>query len=199
LARADAGQDSRSIVAISLTNADIVKMAKAGLSADIILAKIKGSPCRFDTSPDALTKLKEEGVPQTVILAMIESPNADHSTPQATEVLPSTEPRAKEATQAAVASHTDTPTVFVRGANAMANRIRKKERQLGCYVQVDDPAQADFFLDINIEGAAAGAMGTVWTTQTASVVLSDKSGKVVWSGSSAFHNQLKKMVKETCK
>jgi hypothetical protein len=189
----------RSITANSLTNSDIVKMAKAGLSADIIRAKVKGSPCRFDTSPDALTRLKEEGVPQAVILAMIESPNGSPSAPQATEVLPSTEPRAKEATQGTVVSHTDTPTIFVRGANATANRIRKKERQLGCYIQVDDPAQADFYLDINIEGSAAGVMGSVWTTQTASVVLSDKSGKVIWSGSSAFHSQIKKMVKETCK
>ena len=43
-------------------------MAKAGLTADLIIAKIKTSLRQFDTSPSALVSLKEAGVPDAVCL-----------------------------------------------------------------------------------------------------------------------------------
>jgi S1-C subfamily serine protease len=55
----------------SLTNAQVAGMLKAGLSPEIVVAKIRASTCRFDTSPAALEHLKAEGVPQSVLLAMI--------------------------------------------------------------------------------------------------------------------------------
>ncbi|MBV9242205.1 MAG: hypothetical protein JO314_09380 [Acidobacteria bacterium] len=57
-----------------MTNADVVQMAKAALSDDIIVAKIKSSPCKFDTSPTALEELKKSGLSDRVILAMVEPP-----------------------------------------------------------------------------------------------------------------------------
>jgi|GEM_PF-5513434 len=51
----------------------IVKMAKDGLSGDIIIAKITGSSTRFDTSPEAMGTLKLSGVSDAVILAMVQS------------------------------------------------------------------------------------------------------------------------------
>src|SRR5438874_13074796 len=42
----------------ALTNKDILLMLKAGLTPDIVIAKIKSSTCDFDTSPDALKELK---------------------------------------------------------------------------------------------------------------------------------------------
>jgi hypothetical protein len=56
-----------------LTNADVLTMVKAGLSAEIITAKIKASPDRFDTSPATLGELKNAGVPDAVILAMVKA------------------------------------------------------------------------------------------------------------------------------
>jgi hypothetical protein len=53
-----------------LTNNDVVKMVKAKLGDGIILSKIKTSACNFDTSVDALVKLKEAGVSDPVIQAM---------------------------------------------------------------------------------------------------------------------------------
>jgi hypothetical protein len=50
-------------------------MAKAGLSTDIILAKIQASAGSFDTSPAELSELKSAGVPEAVILAMVKSQN----------------------------------------------------------------------------------------------------------------------------
>jgi hypothetical protein len=57
-----------------LTNQDITDMHRAGLSADVILAKIKAGPCSFDTSPTALQHLKTDKVPDNVILAMVNAP-----------------------------------------------------------------------------------------------------------------------------
>lgn len=59
-----------------LNNANIVKMRTLRLSADVIVAKIQSSPCEFDTSLGALQKLKQAGVPDKVILAMVMAPAA---------------------------------------------------------------------------------------------------------------------------
>lgn len=59
--------------ATALTNNDVVEMVKAGLSTDIVVAKIKASVSKFDTSPAALQQLKSAGVPEAVILAMVQS------------------------------------------------------------------------------------------------------------------------------
>jgi Protein of unknown function (DUF2846) len=58
----------------ALTNKDIADMHRSGLSADVIIAKIKAGPCSFDTSPAALQGLKAEKVPDNVILAMVNAP-----------------------------------------------------------------------------------------------------------------------------
>ena len=54
-----------------LTNETIVAMVKGGFSDTVILAKIRTSQTKFDTSTDALMKLKAEKVPDKVIEAMI--------------------------------------------------------------------------------------------------------------------------------
>lgn len=59
-----------------LTNSGILKLVKAGLPADVVIAKIQTSACDFDTSPAALSRLKTAGVPDNVILAMVKAPVA---------------------------------------------------------------------------------------------------------------------------
>jgi hypothetical protein len=56
-----------------ITNQDVTDMLKAGLSPEIVAAKVKASKCQCDTSPAALEKLKSASVPENVILAMVES------------------------------------------------------------------------------------------------------------------------------
>ena len=58
----------------SLTNRDIIGLVKAGIGAEIIVAKIKNSSCSFDTSPAALKELKVAGVPDSVVLVMVQAP-----------------------------------------------------------------------------------------------------------------------------
>ncbi len=57
-----------------LTNKDILDMSHAGFPADILAAKIKATTCAFDTTPGDLQQLKAAGIPDSVILAMIEAP-----------------------------------------------------------------------------------------------------------------------------
>lgn len=55
-----------------LTNQDVLDMLKAGLPAEVVVAKIKSSTCNFDTSPATLAKFKADGAPDSVILAMVQ-------------------------------------------------------------------------------------------------------------------------------
>ena len=61
--------------ATPLTNRDVLEMLKAGVTADVVVAKIKSSPANFDTSPAALADLKAANVPDNVILAMVNGPS----------------------------------------------------------------------------------------------------------------------------
>jgi hypothetical protein len=54
-----------------LNNQSIVEMVKLGLSAEIIIAKIKSAKSDFDTSSKALQDLKKEGVADSIVLVMV--------------------------------------------------------------------------------------------------------------------------------
>ena len=55
-----------------LTNADVIRMFKANLAESTILLAIDQRPaCAFDTTPDALIELKNVGVPQAIMDAML--------------------------------------------------------------------------------------------------------------------------------
>ena len=56
-----------------LSNDDIIKMAKGDLSDDLIIALIARSPTAFDLSPDALVSVRQAGVSNAVIAAMLEA------------------------------------------------------------------------------------------------------------------------------
>jgi len=54
-----------------LDNASIIKMIKAGLSADIVSASVRSQPGHYDLTADGLIALKKAGVTDAVISAMI--------------------------------------------------------------------------------------------------------------------------------
>jgi hypothetical protein len=56
-----------------LKNKDVLDMLKMGLTQEVVLAKIKNSASKFDTSPKALQELKAGGVSDAIILAMVEA------------------------------------------------------------------------------------------------------------------------------
>ncbi len=84
----------------SLSNDTVLEMLKAGLAPEIVVAKIKSSTCNFDTTPKTLQQLKAAGVPDTVILAMVEArvgpPAAIPVSPSSKETLPAREPEIVE-------------------------------------------------------------------------------------------------------
>jgi hypothetical protein len=56
------------------SNDDVIKLVRAKLPDSIVIKKIKSSACDFDTSPDALIKLKGAGVSDAVLQVMVEAP-----------------------------------------------------------------------------------------------------------------------------
>lgn len=72
-----------------IVNADIVEMSRAGLLPAVLIAKIKNSQCKFDTSPSALVALKEAGVADEVLMEIVRNPNGG-AQPKVEPVLSST-------------------------------------------------------------------------------------------------------------
>jgi hypothetical protein len=84
--------------ATELTNKDVLDMVKSGLATEIVVAKIKASPGKFDTSAATLAELKTANVPDAVIMAMVggalettttssdQKPIAEVSVPDGTEI-----------------------------------------------------------------------------------------------------------------
>lgn len=58
-----------------ITNQTVVEMVKMGFSPDVINAKIMSETTEFDVSMQALKALKDQGVPQEVLEAMIKNSN----------------------------------------------------------------------------------------------------------------------------
>ena len=56
-----------------LTNEAIISMIKAGLGEDLIIMKIKSSPNNFDLSTSNLVNLKQQGVSERILKAMMET------------------------------------------------------------------------------------------------------------------------------
>jgi hypothetical protein len=67
--QASGGQSSPGV----LTNEEIIKLVQAKLPDSVVLAKIKSSSCDFDTSTDALIKLKRAGVSDPVLQAIVDA------------------------------------------------------------------------------------------------------------------------------
>ena len=56
-----------------ITNDEVISLTKAGLASSVIIAKIKTSRTNFDLSTDALIKLKQAGVTDDTVGAMLEA------------------------------------------------------------------------------------------------------------------------------
>jgi hypothetical protein len=73
----------------AMTNADVIKMASAGLSGDIIANTIRQAPSHsFDLSIDGLIALKKAGVPDVAVAAMQQSSSAATASPSGAPHVP---------------------------------------------------------------------------------------------------------------
>ncbi len=59
------------LAAQALNNNSIIKMVRAGLSDDVIVATVNANTGNYDTSPDALIALKQAGASDKVIAAVV--------------------------------------------------------------------------------------------------------------------------------
>jgi hypothetical protein len=75
-----------------LTNDAIIRMAKAGLGEEIILGAIKSHPGKYTARPDDLIALKQAGVSDKAIAAMMEKTAADGSPAAPAAPLPPSSP-----------------------------------------------------------------------------------------------------------
>ena len=57
----------------TMTNDEVISLTKAGLAGSIVIGKIRTSKTNFDLSTDALIKLKQAGVGDDVVAAMLEA------------------------------------------------------------------------------------------------------------------------------
>jgi hypothetical protein len=74
-----------------LTNDGIIKLVKAKLPDSVIIAKIKSTSCAFATDADSLVGLKQAGVSDAVLQAMVEAPspsNVPAQTDNGSEIAP---------------------------------------------------------------------------------------------------------------
>jgi hypothetical protein len=110
----------------SLNNDSIAKLAKAGLSDDVIITTVNASPGAYDISPNGLIALKSAGVSDKVIAAMVQrasstapaaaSPEA--SAPAATGTQPSSQPVENK------------PRVFLQSASKGTNRNSDRDQSM---------------------------------------------------------------------
>ena len=63
-----------------MTNEEVISLAKAGLSPSIIVGKIRSGKSNFDMSTDALIKLKQAGVSDDIVGAMLEAKSGKSTT-----------------------------------------------------------------------------------------------------------------------
>ena len=74
-----------------LTNSDIINMVKAGLAESTITLAIEQGQCKFDTSPNELVNLKNQGVSPAVLEAMLRAEKYEPPSPSIVSSAPSKE------------------------------------------------------------------------------------------------------------
>jgi hypothetical protein len=69
---------------VPMTNAEVIKLAKGGLSNELIVKTIRSRPNQFDLSTDGMLDLKNNSVPDIVIEAMMSGPSSQAGAPAST-------------------------------------------------------------------------------------------------------------------
>lgn len=175
-----------------LTNKDIMGMAKAGLPADVIIAKIQASACRFDTSPSALEGLKSAGVPDSVILALVKHSSSGTLESEPSAVAPPSSPKMNRSTGSAPAAPSN-PKVYIEPANgfekALAAGLVKKQVPVEV---VSKKADAEYILTATVMRHTTSTGGKIARglfaygigmngSETVSAELVNRDQSVVWA------------------
>jgi uncharacterized protein YgiM (DUF1202 family) len=104
-------------VIVPLNNKNILAMQAMRLSPEVMIAKIKSSPASFDTSAAALEKLKYAGVPDKVIVAMVQAPAVSVAA-----VVPDAAPKAPDVVQVKIPDGTPVDLEMIASVSSDAVR-----------------------------------------------------------------------------
>jgi hypothetical protein len=143
----------------ALTNADIIKMVKAQLSTNIIIATIDSANVNFDLSPTGLIGLKEGGVEDRIIEAM-QARSRTRDTGSTTDLSTRAGPEKSELLAASKDPDfilRNFKTMFVNATRATYFKSDQMKAALGenkdfaslKITIVEDPAVADVVLDVS--------------------------------------------------
>src|SRR5271169_1564987 len=89
------------VKAETLTNDSVIQLHKLGLGDAVIVSKIQASTCNFDTSVDALKALKDAGISDSVIQAMLLAyPSTTKAAPAPAIAAPAGDPNDPKASHA---------------------------------------------------------------------------------------------------
>lgn len=111
----------------TLTNDSVIKLAKAGLSDDLIISTINASPSTFSTSADSLIDLKKAGVSDKVIAAIVQK-NAEPAPATAQPPAPSAPLADGQAAPAPAANNE--PRVFLTSQSKGLNRNADRDQSM---------------------------------------------------------------------
>ena len=132
-----------------LTNDDVIRMVQAQLSTNIILTTIRSANAKFDLSPSGLIALKDAGVSEQIIEAMLARGPSRESKVEKSELL-STSKNPDDILRTF-------KTIFVDASKAVYFKTPQMKAALGDNKDfralnlsiVDDQAVADAVLEIN--------------------------------------------------
>lgn len=170
----------------ALTNSSVVQMVKAGLSESVVVDAIRTQPHQFSLSASDLIALKQAGVSNAILAAMLTSAvPASASVPSQVN---------SPAPDSAIKSITDVRTILIDGNNEAASnarndllKIASKHPNRACFKPVGIRKAADAILEIAESDTAGGSGGifggTNLETTVASGTLTDAAGDLLWSNS----------------
>lgn len=148
----------------TLTNKDILELVHAGLSAEVIVAKINGSRCDFSTSPDSLKALKAANVPDAVILAMVKSPSAAASSSG-----PSSQPEpVVRMAKVSCVSFSEVPLLREPGSSRLVKQVK-------CGSDIAVLAEQGAYFKVRTSEGETGFISDVFVSKRVAPVVSDPS------------------------
>ena len=108
----------------TLDNGTILTLVQAGLGDDVIIAKIKTSPNRFDLSTEAIIGLKQKGVSSPILAAMISASSSSPVSAAASMSADSPDPLVPHPSGVYMLQASQTPARMVRLNPITANQTK---------------------------------------------------------------------------
>ena len=125
---------------VALTNKDVIDLSKAGIGESIIIAKIKSSTCNFDTSSIGIVELKNSGVSDNLVLAVLDCSKVVE-----------TKPFAKNDLVYSIADAANKRRIFVDSEDAQSELAIIKQLKKRGFDVVSTRNAADLVIEFSVE------------------------------------------------